>query len=43
MVMGNLVKKVHLDLNIDFDDQELLVEEIQLDILVNFLLKLLID
>jgi hypothetical protein len=43
MVMGNLVMKVHLDLNIDFDDQELLVEEIQFDILVSFLLKMLID
>jgi hypothetical protein len=43
MVMGNWEKKVHLDLNIDFDDQELLVEEIQLDILVNFLVMMLID
>jgi len=43
MVMENLVMKVHLDLNIDFDDQELLVEEIQFDILVSFLLKMLID
>jgi hypothetical protein len=43
MVMENLVMKVHLDLNIDFDDRELLVEEIQLDILVSFLMKMLID
>jgi hypothetical protein len=35
--------KVHLDLNIDFDDQELSVEENRLDSLVNFLLKMLID
>jgi hypothetical protein len=43
MVMENLVMKVHLDLNIDFDDQELLMEEIQFDIRENFLLKMIID
>lgn len=43
MVTENLEKKVHLDLNIDFDDQELLVEVIQFDILGNLLLMMLID
>ena len=43
MVMENLVMKVHLDLNIDFDDQELSVEENRLDSLGNFLMKMLID
>jgi hypothetical protein len=43
MVKENLVMKVHLDLNIDFDDQELSVEENRLDNLGNFLMMMLID